>query len=335
MKRSLQRVATVLAGVVTVATLAACGNASDNDSATSSGTDGSAYPRTVKTSTTETTLDAEPARIAALGTVSLENLIALDTEPVYASVDGTKESQPYVAEYWDKDYVDSSGDKDSKFERIAASDPDLIIAPSWTSYQDSDTIHKLENIAPTIVYDISGSTDHSWTEGLSQVAKALDKSEQATALIDTYESTVAKQKEFIAGLDGSTFVTGSMTDGGKFQLTTMMSSTLREVGLTPGSPQKEIEEQKADGKKPETSISEELLGTIDADYIFDFATKKPEAINLRKDSRAYREHVLDHAYWMYDNEGSYLGTAFNNSGALGKPWMMERINEMFDQHIQL
>ncbi|WP_078057050.1 ABC transporter substrate-binding protein [Corynebacterium provencense] len=332
MKRSLRRITAAIVGTVAVAAMAACG--SNDDSTSSPNTDNGAYPLTVKTATTETTLTSKPSRIAALGTVSLENLVALDTEPVYAKVDGTRDSQPYIDNYWEKAYVDSSRDKDSNFEKVAATNPDLIIAPSWSTYQDKETIKKLETIAPTIVYDVQ-SAGSRWTDGFSQVAKALNRSDKASSLIDNYNHTVEEQKKTLSALHGERYITGGLTDDGSFQLTTAMSVDLRELGLLPGSPQDEIERQKSEGNSTETKLSAELFGKIDADFVLDYGTRDDSAIESRKQNDAYRDHILEKAYWMYDNEGNYLATAFNNSGALGKPWMMERVDEMFDQPVQL
>jgi iron complex transport system substrate-binding protein len=333
MRSQLRRAVSALAGIAVAASLVAC--SSGTDSADSTNTDkNSAYPRTVKTAFSETTIESEPTRVAGLGTVSLESLVALDVDPVYVKVDGKRENQPYVDKYWDSDYVDSSGDEDNSFEKVAASKPDLIIAPSWQRYQDDEVIEKLGTIAPVIIYDDQNS-GKDWTDGLSQVAEAVNKKDLADQTIASYNNAVEKQRDFASGLDGKTFITGTLLKDGQFQITTAMAPELINIGLVPAKLQEEMQTKAAAGDKKSKKISGELFNTIGADFIFDFATKTPEAIDLRKDSRAYREHVLDHAYWMYDDEGSYLGTAFNNSGALGKPWMMERINEMFDQHVQL
>ena len=140
---------------------------------------------TVSTESGDVIIESAPERIVTLGNPAFENVVALGSHPVAASVTNI-DKLPYLADYVGNEALDESLADiyagQVNFERMLAVEPDLIIAPAWPVFTEPATLERLRTIAPTLIFDMQDA-DNDWRVGVQQVADALGKSEQGGELI--------------------------------------------------------------------------------------------------------------------------------------------------------
>ncbi|KAB2586998.1 hypothetical protein BS297_02355, partial [Rhodococcus erythropolis] len=89
---------------------------------------------TVSTESGDVIIESAPERIVTLGNPAFENVVALGSHPVAASVTNI-DKLPYLADYVGNEALDESLADiyagQVNFERMLAVEPDLIIAPAW------------------------------------------------------------------------------------------------------------------------------------------------------------------------------------------------------------
>ncbi|MDN5856941.1 MAG: ABC transporter substrate-binding protein [Actinomycetia bacterium] len=146
-------------------------------------------------------------------------------------------------------------------EAVAATQPDLII--SQTGFVDSDEYRALSQIAPTVVFKISGTTP--WKEASLQVGDVLGDTSPIEQGIADYEARIEQVREAFGDRAGNTTVTlanlRSLTDIRVVPRDWCSATTLQDVGLMfpPGRALEDAE-----------GVSVELLPSIDADMLFYF-----------------------------------------------------------------
>ncbi|GGB77745.1 iron ABC transporter substrate-binding protein [Knoellia flava TL1] len=188
-RRSL--VAAAASGVVALA-LTACSTgptseaAADPATSSSSAVDKDAFPTTVKHAFGETTISAEPKRVATVGWNDADVVVSLGVIPVGATkitwggnANGSTDWFDAAVTKLDADaqiarYDDTAG---IPVEEIAAAKPDLILGVnSGITKEDYD---KLSKIAPTVAYP-GQAWGTSWEQSVELVGQALGRTELAT-----------------------------------------------------------------------------------------------------------------------------------------------------------
>lgn len=202
MTRITLRAAALLAGLLAVLALAACGSGEDagsgsKETATTAtgGVEAGALPVTIRHKYGETTVTRAPERVVVAGLREQDSLLALGVVPV-----ATTEwfgRHPGAIFPWARealgdapvptvlDYTDGI-----QFERIAALRPDLIVAVySGLTKKDYETLSKL---APTIAQP-PGQIDwaSSWQEEILTVGKAVGRPAAAQRLHDETTQLIA------------------------------------------------------------------------------------------------------------------------------------------------
>ncbi|APO46469.1 hypothetical protein BS614_22160 [Paenibacillus xylanexedens] len=188
---------TVLCTMMLVLIISACG-AAGNEASSSEGQEaGTANSSTTETSqvkkvTTEmgeVEIPANPQKIVGLSVVYPEFLYSLGIVPI--AVQNYHEDFPsYLQEPFANTMKMGIG-RTPNFEALMEADPDLIIAPDWWSKKDYD---QLTLIAPTVLLP----QRDDWRDELRDMAKILDKEEQAEKVI---QDLVDKEKVAAAKLD--------------------------------------------------------------------------------------------------------------------------------------
>ncbi len=180
-----------LGGLIALGVLGSCAENTESPTATATGV-------RVAHDGGEVTLPRVPSRIVTLGEEVTELLVVLGVQPVGAGasrVDAIGGDEVWDGNYLTPDQLGNPrylGAGPFNLEAIAALQPDLIIH----SYQD-DQIAKLDDIAPTILYEFYGVTG-SWQDSLRRLGAALGREPQAAAAIAAYEGAVASGRSKLA-----------------------------------------------------------------------------------------------------------------------------------------
>ncbi len=178
--------------LTTAGLLSACSTSSDEPSA-AAGTDtgitagSSAFPVTIEHAFGETVVPTEPTRIVVAGYTEQDTVLALGVIPV--GVTEWYGEQPYATWPWAQAALGDaqpevlSNDDGFETEKIAALEPDLIIATN--AGLTADTYDTLSDIAPTLAQsDASTAYFEPWDVQAEKIGRALGQKTQVDALID-------------------------------------------------------------------------------------------------------------------------------------------------------
>lgn len=301
MKTVVKFPAVLLASVVGLGALSACGTdtaaesdtassapaAADSESSDSSEAADAAtsellpaaegvtqYPLTLTSPYGETVLEQRPERIVLTGTgAELDMLAALGVTPVaaadvlYETVGWAVEALPAEIETtWEYDY-----DVAFPLESIAAAQPDLIVDLDGTAL-DAETYDRLASIAPVLtVMDPASAT---WPDKIVQLGEALDLSSAADQVIADNDAFFENLRAEYPGLKGKTLTYFALWGGeyGAAVLNTPGSDAeafFAELGFVANPNLEQFVD--SDG-----SISDELVGSMDADVIIALNTLEPD-----------------------------------------------------------
>jgi iron complex transport system substrate-binding protein len=179
--------------LATALLLAACGGGPPVSDADRTARTGSAtFPVTVASAVGTVTVEKVPERVVALDFPSADAALALGAVPVgmaeLSYIDGG-------VQQWTKARLGGAQpelfptEDGFPFETIARLDPDVILATNtWPLI--SENWDKLNAIAPVIGH-VQAPGEDSWQQGVTQVGKALGRSDQAKELIGRVEASLA------------------------------------------------------------------------------------------------------------------------------------------------
>lgn len=303
----LRRAIALTTGVVVASALVSCGTEANSPKDERSAN----YPVTVSTSSGDTVIESEPQRIVTLQKIAFENVVALEKTPTVAAVAKSFNNYTYYDPWKDKDYVRTdiklTGDVD--VESIAEEKPDLIIAPAWPSFTEGTVREKLESIAPTLLFDTQGQ-GLSWKTGLTQVAEALNASQEAKSVIAEYDSEIKTTRDSHPELTGRTYDFGMVLDG-NIVLSGAAAEPFSDLGLKPSASQSSTTDNRNGIKTAE--ISRERFGEISGDLVYLALSDNDE------DSQNSEEFNHIHGKIVWDD--GQIGNAVNNSGPIGHLWL--------------
>jgi iron complex transport system substrate-binding protein len=292
----LRRPLLAAAGVVlAISGLAACSTGATSDTtdqnSSSTGTaDPGAFPVTIKHAFGETTIAAEPKRIAVVGVNDQDMLLSLGVVPVsIAKVtwggdeDGTtpwfdarlKElgaGLPAVLDQTDAIPV----------EQVAAQTPDLILATySGITREEYD---KLTKIAPVVAYP-QRPWATSWQDSLAMVGKATGRNTLADKVRQETEASFRKVKADYPQLQGRTFIWAALATTDLSQIPFYTPTDARplfmtEIGMVnapyvvANSPAGEFFSQ----------VSAEQAAKLESDFFFTYAVAPTDGETYAKDT---------------------------------------------------
>lgn len=224
-------------------------------------------PATGPVSDTEQAAEAD-LKIASLSIHLTNDLLALDVTPV-GSVMGGK-ARDFLEHVKDRlqqtEKIGVAADPD--MEAILALKPDMIVADNEFAGQD---LQKYERIAPTHLFDLN---DGTWRDHLRDIAKLVQREEQAEQFIHDYEAQKEEVKRLIHAEIGD----------GKVMAIRIAAKELRVFGMRrPMGPLlfEDLALQPANGVEnidaAYEKISQEVLPDFDADAIFVVVNQEEEA----------------------------------------------------------
>ncbi|MEK3886419.1 ABC transporter substrate-binding protein [Bacillus sp. FSL K6-3431] len=253
------------------------------------------------------TFDKAPERVVALEWNYVEELLALDIQPVgVADIEGFNKWVK-IDKQLDDDVVDVGTRQEPNLEEIAKLKPDAII----TLANNHESIkNDLEKIAPTIFYDTTSkkaSKDLYQTsiDSFKTTSKLLQKEKEAEEVISQLEDKYAKAKNEIEGLNLTTknfvftqaFTVNQAPSFRLFTKNSMVSHVLEKVGL---------ENQITDNEDAEWGFIEANIEGVSKyqDSLFIHAVQKDDPLfeNV-KNNKAWNDFTFVKENHIYDIGG--------------------------------
>ena len=249
-----------------LAALAACG-APQEGTAPAASASGSGFPITVTDAMGEVTIPAPPVRVAALDASYVDAALALEAEVVaYTDYPGERGRLP---DYLGADATtyganaQSVGDlAEPSLERIAASDPDLIVSAKVRHEQ----LHsQLSAIAPTVFSETTGPT---WKENIRLLGRALGRPELADRKIAEYEERARRVGDAVRAQLGRNPTISVVRFAGEptvrlYSPTSFSGTVLTDAGFTLNATASAVEPGDI-----AADLSPERILDADADHIF-------------------------------------------------------------------
>ena len=304
----------VAALLVVTACSAPAGPASSAESAEPAPAAG--FPVTIEHALGTTTIPAPPTRIVAL---SFEEDVLSQVD---VAVVGRTENYyaPGALQPWQEGHVDPGivalgGPDGLDLEKVAALEPDLILA---TNYYELENVYGgLSAIAPTVGYR-TGWGEATWQDTARVIGRAMGKQAEVEQRVGEVDGSVAALAAELPGLSGKTFSSVFYHDAGQFAVDTNpeghTAKLLGQLGM--------VMSPRIVAEVVNRSLGAEQVGLIDADlvrlgYASDVLraqlTASPlfGAVPAVRDGRVFESDVFG-------------ATAGNNPTLLNVPWQLEQ-----------
>ncbi|MCX6469944.1 MAG: ABC transporter substrate-binding protein [Corynebacteriales bacterium] len=290
--RGRRVLALIVAGLVGVATLSACGSGSD--------TTASGPTVTIAHKFGETKVPADPKRVVTVGYNDQDFTLALGVVPVTTrAFFDSYDTLPWVqAQTGGKGVPAMQGDS-INYEEIAAAKPDLILAIYETV--DRKTYDRLSQIAPTVIQSAEYKDEETpWNVQLLTTGKALGREAQARALVTKVTGAVDAAKAAHPEFAGKTLVVDYGPENGGHYL------------LGANDPRRALFDALGFGAQDTVGdVSEEKLGLLDRDVLFvEGATRS----QLASSPAFTRLNVVREDRTLYTQFDSPLAGALSYSG---------------------
>lgn len=178
--------------------------------------DAEAFPVTIEHAFGETTIEAEPERVATLGWTDHDHVLALGVVPVGATKITWGGNEGGSTAWFDAEieelgveapvrYDDADG---APIDEVATLDPDVILATnSGITEAEYD---KLSKIAPVVAYPEAPWTT-SWQDSLDMVGRALGRGEAADELAAETDEVIEQARAEHPQLEGAELIYGYLT----------------------------------------------------------------------------------------------------------------------------
>ena len=277
----ITRLAGLLCAALSAVALSACGDDSDTGSVAEPAAAASSGPVAITDDTGKRiALDAPAQRVVALEWDAVENVLALGVTPVGAGDKALYRDWVAAGKPVPASTADVGTRSEPSLEKVAALQPDLIIA---TRESIAKNRKKLERIAPTAVFrgyvdpKSSGSEWDRMTSQFQRTATLLGKEAAARDALAQVQADVAAAKKKIsdAGRAGDTVALTQGYTAGKpvarlFDDGAMLVDVARRLGLRNGF----------DGPKQDWGLTEVGLEGMrkvgDADWLLTMAVEKDD-----------------------------------------------------------
>ncbi|MBD3883991.1 iron-siderophore ABC transporter substrate-binding protein [Phormidium tenue FACHB-886] len=184
-----------------IALLAAC-NAERSQTTPNTAASPAEDCQTVQHRAGKTQVCGQPQRIVVLNPKMLDILLSLDVQPIgYAEVfsnlgkdfDQPSQQIPYVGDRITRPLTNLGISGEPSLEKLARLQPDLILGDITGN---EDEYPQLSQIAPTLLFEYVGHDN--WQEPLRAIASAVNRTEQAEAVIKTYQQQLETTRQALA-----------------------------------------------------------------------------------------------------------------------------------------
>lgn len=349
MTPTLKRLVALGLACTTTLALAACGNDTNGDEATSTTstatgttdatqTAAAQFPITIPHALGTAEIKEKPQRVVTLGQGSTEIAISLGIIPVaieeYAW--GADESG-YLP--WIKEGVEAQGGELPKLlkgadslsaEEILSHEPDLILAP-WSGIT-KEQYAQLEKIAPTVAYEKEPWVI-TWEEQVKVVAKALGEGQRAPELIDDVKGYLDSQREDKYGEYTFSYIYNSgLENMGIFFPGEQRVAMVSSLGLTVDPVVEELRQYEIPGTDSAQLSKENLDKLNSSDLIFTFYSTPKNRAEMHADPVYSKIKAIAAGAEVAPTDQS-LVTASSIINPLTVRWAVPRFKELIDQAI--
>lgn len=282
-----------------------------------------AFPTTITHGLGETTIEAEPQRIVALGPAEADALVAMGITPV--GITGTPTTPGAIPAAWgdavdpsDVTFLipDAAGVHD--LEEIAALDPDLILAVG--AVVDLATYDLMTEIAPTVPFLTELFVD-PWQDVTTMVGRAVGRPDDAAAAIAAAGEAADELVAEVPALDGATYTFNVLPAPGTVISVTEPADSanrfLAELGMTIAPTVADLPRQPGTG----AAISAEQADLVDADVVLLFAVSEEAAVALLDNPTFGATGAAEAGRVVPLTLDQAL--AVRSPGALTIPWLLE------------
>ncbi len=210
---------------------------------------------------TRSLVPQHPKRVVALSEPTLDGALALGVRPVGTITGRGQSTVPgYLAEAAGEITI-MGGVAQPNFEKIAASDPDLILVDGSSINNNPEAVAILRKIAPTVVAGYAGG---DWRANFATVAQALNKESRGAEVLAEYEAAVAAARPQLARYRRDTFsIVRWQGNSASLILKELPAGmALSDLGL------RRPPTQDRTGRGHSEPVSLENLDQIDADHVF-------------------------------------------------------------------
>ncbi|RSM89579.1 iron-siderophore ABC transporter substrate-binding protein [Kibdelosporangium aridum] len=314
----------LLAACLLVLTACGSGSSGDNAAAPQSGTNASAFPVTIDHKFGSTTIKAEPKRVAVVGLMEQDALLALGIVPV-ATTQWIKSFDAAIPP-WSAGKLGSApkptmlvdDGAGPQFEKIAALRPDVIIGLYAGLTQEN--YDKLSKIAP-VVAQPKEYPDYGigWQELTRKVGQIVGKSAEAEKLVTDSEALITKARKDNPKFEGATAVVATTWEG-YFVYGSQDPRTRLLHSLGFKSPP-QLDE--AIGGQFGASISKERTDLLDQSVMIWLAGDQTKAI-LDADPLYTSLKVAKEKRDILIQESSEYGSAMSFISVLSLPFLLEK-----------
>ena len=292
MKRTLA--APLVAASLLVAGLTACSTGStsaSDDSASepkaSTSAEADAFPVTIEHALGETTIEAEPERVVAVGYAEADYPLSLGVVPVGADKIEYAGNENGSSDWFDEALGEIDGaEQPTRFstsdgvpvDEIVKLQPDLVTATqSGITQEEYDKL--TEAGIPVVAYP-DAPYNTTWQESLEMVGEALGRADVAAEVKAETEQVIADTAAEFPQLEGKTFTyAGPNADPSSFYVYTTMDNRPRllvELGMK-NSP---LVEERSEPGQFLFNISAERTAQLDADVFLTYATSEANVKEL-------------------------------------------------------
>lgn len=245
MKRTLA--APLAAATLLVAALTGCSTGSTDaaadtaDPTTTTSVDPDAFPVTIEHALGETTIEAEPTRVATLGWTDQDSALALGVVPVGATKITWGGNEAGSTAWFDAAVEEAGAEAPVRYDdadgapidEIAELAPDLILATN--SGITEAEYAKLSKIAPVVAYPEAPWTTN-WQTSLEMIGQALGRTALADEVAADTEATIEEASAANPELDGAELIYGYLTPAdlstvGIYAPADPRVSILRDLGM--------------------------------------------------------------------------------------------------------
>lgn len=305
--------------------LASCSAGDSADSVDTVGASDSAFPVTIDSAYGEVTVEEAPERIVVLGFNYADMLTSIDISPVATSAgpEITDAEQLEAAYPWiDADEVGevapalAGADRSASLEAIAAFEPDLILANTWSV--SPELYEQASQIAPTFVGVSEGTND--WDVTLEAIGELTGRSEAAAEVIADVEAEYEEARVELPDLQGRTVNYFAYSE--ETGLYSGNSSWLHGFGLVPADNQDDTQRDR------DAYISLENLDRVTADVLVIWNREGSGAREvLEADPRFAELPASRHGAVVFID--TPLAMATNSAGPGSLSWMIDQITPEF------
>lgn len=321
--------------VAAATSLAACstgpsgGASEDTGSSRSTATaTAAAFPVTLTHAFGETTIEAEPVRVATLGWTDQDMVLSLGVVPVGATALTWGGNEDQSSDWFDAALEEVGGTTPVRYsdadgtpvEAIAELNPDLILATnSGITAEDYESLSK---IAPVVAYpDDPWVTP--WQVSLRLVGEALGRGEQAEQRIEETEALIADTAEAHPELAEHTFVfayltTADLSSVGIYGRQDPRVGILEQFGLQSAPIVDEVVEEGAFYG----SVSAERAATVESDLLLTYAETETDLQTFADDPLLGQIPAIaaGNAYAEVDKS---VGLSITNPSPISLPFIID------------